>query len=51
MSIGYVSGSFRVSRGGSWYFVPRLARVAYREDYPPSYRRYHLGLRLFRRAP
>ena len=50
MSIGYVSGPDCANRGGCWYINPQFARVAYRADYSPSYRRYHLGLRLFRRA-
>ena len=48
---GPASGSFRVRRGGSWNFVPQLARVAYRSSSAPGYRSSNLGFRLLRTAP
>ena len=40
------SGSLRVSRGGGWYFVPQVARVADRGGDTPGYRNGDLGIRL-----
>ena len=48
---GPASGSSRVFRGGSWYYVPLSARVAYRGRNTPGYRSIHLGVRLLRTAP
>ena len=45
------SGPFRVYRGGSWNFDPRLARVAYRGGSTPGSRFGSLGLRLVRTGP
>jgi formylglycine-generating enzyme required for sulfatase activity len=39
-------GSSRVYRGGSWYVVPRIARVAGRGGFDPSDRSGNLGFRL-----
>jgi formylglycine-generating enzyme required for sulfatase activity len=47
---GPASGSNRVRRGGSWGYVPRLARVANRSNLPPGIRRNDLGVRLLRTA-
>ena len=47
---GPASGSRRVLRGGSWYYSPAFARVAYRLWTPPSYRNFNLGFRLARPA-
>jgi sulfatase modifying factor 1 len=44
-------GPNRVIRGGSWYYVPRFARVAYRSWYEPGFRGNYLGLRLVRTGP
>ncbi len=40
------SGSYRVFRGGSWFFNARSCRSSRRFDYSPSYRYFDLGLRL-----
>jgi sulfatase modifying factor 1 len=47
---GPASGSARVSRGGSWYSVPELARAHIRGMSSPGYRFYGLGFRLLRTA-
>ncbi len=44
--VGAQSGPARVIRGGSWYIVPRDARVANRYGIEPGYRGRSLGLRL-----
>ncbi|MBQ6753984.1 MAG: SUMF1/EgtB/PvdO family nonheme iron enzyme [Bacteroidales bacterium] len=43
---GPSSGSYRVSRGGSWYYFARLCRVSNRFYYDPSGRIINLGFRL-----
>ena len=43
---GPASGSFRVSRGGGWFFNARYCRVSYRDRYSADYRSLNLGLRL-----
>jgi formylglycine-generating enzyme len=50
-SEGPASGSGRVDRGGSWFFVSKVARVAVRNCVPPVVLSYDLGVRLFRSAP
>ena len=45
---GATSGSFRVFRGGSWYFIARICRSAYRDRDTPGYRIYFLGFRVLR---
>ena len=40
------SGSYRVYRGGSWYYYARFCRVSYRNFSTPSFRNYLIGLRL-----
>ena len=40
--------SHRVNRGGSWFVVPRGARVAYRDSGAPVRRFNDLGFRLVR---
>jgi formylglycine-generating enzyme len=45
---GSDSGSYRVSRGGSWSGTPAYARVAYRGYYSPGLRYNLLGFRLAR---
>ena len=45
---GPEGGSSRVVRGGSWYGVAVLSRVAYRLDYHPDLRSVVLGFRLAR---
>ena len=47
---GPASGSGRVDRGGSWFFVPKVARVAVRNCVPPVVLSYDLGVRLLRSA-
>ena len=46
--IGPTSGSYRVIRGGSWFSVPQLCRVAYRGYNSPDYRSLNVGFRLAR---
>ena len=43
---GPTSGSYRVNRGGSWYYNARYCRVSNRSDFTPSYALRDLGLRL-----
>lgn len=45
---GTASGSYRVSRGGSWSYVARFCRVSSRDFDSPSFRNKLLGLRLAR---
>ena len=40
------SNSYRVNRGGSWYYTPAYARVANRYRFAPSLRYDDLGFRL-----
>ena len=42
---GTSSGSGRVGRGGSWYFGPRVLRIANRSYVRSSYSGYNLGFR------
>ena len=42
------SGSYRVRRGGSWYFTPAYARCADRDSFAPDRRNRGLGFRLAR---
>ncbi len=44
--VGPASGSYRVSRGGSWYLNASRCRVASRYNYTPGNRYDYLGLRL-----
>ena len=39
------SGSFRVFRGGSWFFDARIARSAFRYVFVPGYQLNYLGFR------
>ncbi len=48
---GAASGSYRVFRGGSWYYFAGHCRSAYRFLNDPSYRYYGLGFRLSRTLP
>ena len=48
---GAPSGSYRVSRGGSWINEPAFARVANRYGYSSYYRGDNLGVRLVRSSP
>ena len=43
---GAVSGSYRVCRGGSWYYNARYCRSSYRYYFTPGIRSSILGLRL-----
>ncbi len=45
---GPTTGSGRVDRGGSWYFVPQYCRVANRFFVGPGYRNFNVGFRLAR---
>ena len=45
---GPSTGSYRVFRGGSWYFSARNCRSANRDLYVPSFRSDYLGFRLAR---
>ena len=40
------SGSYRVNRGGSWFYAAAYCRVAFRNYNSPSYRGNNLGFRL-----
>jgi formylglycine-generating enzyme required for sulfatase activity len=40
------SGSSRVLRGGSWFFVPNFVRCAYRHNSAPEYRFNYYGFRI-----
>ncbi|MCL1931984.1 MAG: SUMF1/EgtB/PvdO family nonheme iron enzyme [Treponema sp.] len=46
--VGASSGSFRVYRGGSWFYPAVLARSAYRIGAYPNFRLFHLGFRVLR---
>lgn len=48
---GPASGSERVVRGGSWFFVAEVARVAYRNGFAPPARDSLVGFRLARSYP
>jgi formylglycine-generating enzyme required for sulfatase activity len=48
---GPASGSYRVIRGGSWYFDAGSCRSAYRYPFAPDNRDDVLGFRLLRTAP
>ena len=41
-------GTYRVSRGGSWYNDNRMTRVSYRNNHNSDYKFYNLGFRLAR---
>jgi formylglycine-generating enzyme required for sulfatase activity len=43
---GASTGSVRVLRGGSWYYVARHCRISGRFSYSPGYHNYNLGFRL-----
>jgi formylglycine-generating enzyme required for sulfatase activity len=43
---GPSSGSYRVLRGGSWYYYATHCRVAYRYNYTPDFRNDYYGFRL-----
>ena len=45
---GATSGSLRVFRGGSWYYLARHCRSATRLRYPPLYEVSYLGFRVLR---
>ncbi|MDY5830830.1 MAG: formylglycine-generating enzyme family protein [Treponema sp.] len=48
--LGSLSGSYRVNRGGSWYFYADYASVWHRPSSSPSFSSYPLGFRLVRSA-
>ena len=45
---GANSGTSRVLRGGSWFNISFICRVAYRDRLYPSYRYYSIGFRVAR---
>ena len=45
---GPASGDYRVYRGGGWVNIAMGCRAARRNYVTPSYRNYHLGVRLAR---
>ncbi|MDR2476786.1 MAG: formylglycine-generating enzyme family protein [Treponema sp.] len=45
---GAASGTYRVVRSGSWYYVARFVRSAVRDYFAPSFRNNNLGFRLVR---
>jgi formylglycine-generating enzyme required for sulfatase activity len=47
-SSGPATGSFRVGRGGSWFYLAASARSAFRDYNAPGYRYNYLGFRLAR---
>ena len=44
--LGPAGGSYRVLRGGDWYYVATFCRVAYRSINTPDSRSYSIGFRL-----
>jgi formylglycine-generating enzyme required for sulfatase activity len=44
--VGPATGSYRVLRGGSWYYIPQYSRVAARYGNAPSYRGNDVGFRV-----
>ena len=48
---GPSSGSYRVLRGGSWYYYARDCRVSYRSNSDPTFRGSGSGLRLLLSSP
>ena len=40
---GPTSGTYRVLRGGNWYYIANGWRAAYRSDYNPTYSYNGLG--------
>jgi formylglycine-generating enzyme required for sulfatase activity len=49
--LGAASGSYRVERGGSWYYYAHFCRSASRSYYWPGARNGHLGFRAARTLP
>jgi len=49
--VGPSTGSFRVLRGGNWYYFARIARSAYRDFSTPADRDFNYGFRLARSSP
>jgi formylglycine-generating enzyme required for sulfatase activity len=45
---GPTSGSYRVFRGGSWFYFPQDCRVAFRDYSTPDVRYSGIGFRLAR---
>ncbi len=43
---GPASGSYRVLRGGSWYYYAGYCRVSFRDGHNPDLRGSYLGMRL-----
>jgi len=45
-----ISGSFRITRGGSWYNSANYCEVTYSYDYYPYIRHNIIGFRVLRRC-
>ena len=45
------SGSYRVDRGGGWFYFASNCRSSFRGNDPPGYRSIYLGFRLLRTVP
>jgi len=49
--LGPQAGSDRVARGGSWFYIARFARAAFRDYFGPGNADDYLGFRPVRSVP